>query len=194
MNDKAMREVFRDLPQLTADRVILKKVSMQDAWDMYDYASMEDTARYLLWTPHLNIDESRGLIDWLTKQYRKGVYADWGVYHRDTMRLIGTVGFAHIDQPNDRAEVGYVLSPRYWGRGYMGEAVERLMYLAFYKLQINRLELRIMEGNTNSCRFAEHHGYKLEGRGVNELLVKGSYRTILHYALLRDEYLQTHNI
>lgn len=188
MNDKAMRDVFRDLPMLTAGRTVLKKVEMKDAWDLYAYASLDDTSKYLLWSPHLNIDESRGQIEWLQHRYKRGMYADWGVYHRETLKLIGTVGFASVDAPNDRAELGYVLSPQYQGRGYMGEAVERVLSLAFCHLELNRVELRIMHGNVRSAHFAESHGFKYEGLCRQELLVKGEYRDILHYALLKDEY------
>lgn len=193
MNDKAMRDVFRDLPMLSAGRTVLKKVEMKDAWDLFAYASLDDTSKYLLWGPHINIDESRGQIEWLQHRYRRGMCADWGVYHRDTLKLIGTVGFASVDAANDRAELGYVLSPLYQGRGYMGEAVERVLSLAFCHFELNRIELRIMQGNVHSAHFAEAHGFKFEGLCRQELIVKGKYRDIMHYALLRHEYLSKQN-
>lgn len=189
MDDIAFRKCFAALPTLITPRLVLKKIEQKDVWDMYAYASLEETSRYLLWSPHLNVDETRGLIEYLSKKYRRGDYADWGIYTRDRMTLIGTVGFASVDFENDRAELGYVLSPQYQKRGYMGEAVDRILSLAFVKFKLNRIELRIMEGNKNSAHFAEKHGFRFEGRGVNELLIKGKFSTILHYALLRDEYL-----
>ncbi len=194
MDTLAFRRCFSSLPTMITQRVVLKKIDAGDAWDMYAYASLDETSRYLLWSPHCNIDETRGYMEYINKKYRRGDYADWGVYTRDKMTLIGTVGFASVDFENDRAELGYVLSPMYWRRGYMGEAVERVLNLAFVGLSINRIELRIMEGNANSVHFAEKHGFKREGRGVNELLIKGRYSTILHYALLRDEYLNSRKI
>ncbi len=194
MNDKAMRKLFADLPTLSAGRTVLKKVEMKDAWDLFAYASLDETSKFLMWGPHVNIDESRGQIEWLQHRYKRGMCADWGVYHRDTLKLIGTVGFASVDAQNDRAELGYVLSPLYQGRGYMGEAVERVLSLAFEYLELNRIELRIMQGNLRSAHFAERHGFRYEGTCVRELLIKGEYRDIMHYALLKEQYLAKQNI
>ena len=97
MNNMNFRRVFRDLPKLETDRLILKKISVSDAEDMYSYASLNSVTRFLLWSPHLNIEDTRGYIEFLNRQYKKGTYADWGVFLKSEGRLIGTTGFADFD-------------------------------------------------------------------------------------------------
>ena len=76
MDDRSYRGLFGDLPELKTERLTLRKMEMSDANDMYSYASLDEVTRYLLWTPHLNIDETKGYIEYVRREYRKGSVAD----------------------------------------------------------------------------------------------------------------------
>ena len=79
MDSSKYRKVFSSLPQLETERLILKKIEMANANDMFAYASLSEVTKYLLWSPHLNIEETRGYIEYLQREYRRGNYADWGL-------------------------------------------------------------------------------------------------------------------
>ncbi len=188
MDSYKYRRVFSDLPVLETERLILKKIELANANDMFAYASLSEVTRYLLWTPHLNIEDTKGYIEYVNKQYRKGNYSDWGLTCKADGVFIGTCGFADIDLSNNKGELGYVLSPSYQGKGYMREAVLAVLELAFGELGINRVELRIMEGNTASIKFAESMGFKYEGTTRRSLFLRGRYKTLHHYSILSDEF------
>lgn len=193
MNNYKYRKIFSNLPVLETERLILKKIEPCNANDMYAYSSLNEVTRYLLWTPHLNIEETKGYIAYLQKQYRKGNFADWGIICKADGVFIGTCGFADMNYKNNKGELGYVLSPSYQGRGYMREAASAVLNLAFYELCLERVELRIMDGNTASIRFAEAMGFKFEGTTRKSLLLRGEYKTIHHYSMLNEEFLQIKN-
>ena len=92
MDDRSYRGLFGDLPELKTERLTLRKMEMSDANDMYSYASLDEVTRYLLWTPHLNIDETKGYIEYVRREYRKGSVADWAISLDSESRMIGTVG------------------------------------------------------------------------------------------------------
>lgn len=186
MDDLLYRRFFSDLPELRTERLLLRRLRNADVYDVNEYACGEEVPRYLLWTPHLNLRETQGYLEFLQKRYRKGLHSDWGIELNG--KIIGTCGFSSVDIPNESCELGYVLSPRYWGKGYMDEAFEAVLEAAFDRLQAHRVTLRILEENRPSERFALRHGFRLEGKSVDALYVKGAYRTVCHYALLRDEY------
>lgn len=188
MDNKTFRAVFSDLPTLETARLILKKITKDNVFDMNEYASLESVTEFLLWPPHLNLYETRGYIDYLQKQYKKGNYADWGLNIKDSGKFIGTCGFSGVDYENNSAELGYVLSPVYQGKGYMKEAVKAVLELAFYTIGIERIFLRIIEQNTKSLRFAESIGFLREGTGRNSLLHRGEYKNIVYYSMLREEF------
>lgn len=188
MNDLLYRRFFSDLPELYTARLCLRRMQSTDDRDVHEYASREEVPRYLLWTPHLNLRETQGYLEFMQKRYRKGIHAEWGVTLAATGKLIGTCGVTAVDLPNESCELGYVLSPDFWGYGYMDEAFEAVLHAVFDRLQAHRVTLRILEGNTHSMLFAERHGFRLEGSEVEALYVKGAYRTVLHYAMLHREY------
>ena len=155
---------------------------------MYSYASLDEVTRYLLWTPHLNIDETKGYIEYVRREYRKGSVADWAISLDSESRMIGTVGFSAVDRENNSVELGYVLNPLYWGKGYAREALRRAVEAAFCELGAHRVQLRIMDGNVRSENVALACGFRKEGSLRDLLLVNGAYRTIHIYSLVSDEY------
>ena len=188
MDSSKYRKLFSALPELETERLILKKIEMKNANDMFAYASLSEVTKYLLWSPHLNIEETKGYIEYIQREYRRGNYADWGINLKSTGVFIGTIGFADIDTKNNRGEIGYVLNPAYQGQGYMTEALQAVLKVAFAYLGLRRVQARIMAGNVASERLAERVGFKYEGTLRDHLLVKGAYRTIRIYGLLAEEY------
>lgn len=189
LDDKKYRKLFSDLPIIQTERLILRKIMPEDLYDMYEYASDDEVSRFLMWSPHLNIAETRGHIEYLQKQYRKGCATDWGVALKSSNKLIGTCGFASVDLHNNKAEIGYVLSQKYRKRGYMREAVNKVLEIGFLRLGLNRIEARILEGNAQSEGLAESVGMKKEGTLRKALFIKGVYKTFSYYAITKDEYI-----
>ncbi len=188
MDDKKFRRLFSDLPLLQTERLLLRKIVPEDLFDMYEYASEDEVSRFLLWSPHLNVAETRGHIEFLQKQYRKGLCTDWGVALKSNNKLIGTCGFASVDTHNNRAEIGYVLSHRYRGMGYMAEAASKVISVGFERLGLNRIEARILEGNARSENLALKLGMRKEGTLRQALFIKGIYKTFSYYAITAEDY------
>ena len=185
---KLRRTLLNSVP-IETERLMLRNIAPCDANDMYEYASMPEVTKYLLWTPHINIDATKGYIDFLQTRYKRGLYADWAVILKETGKMIGTCGYANIDSGANVCEIGYVLSPYYRKQGYMAEAVNAVLKLSFEVLGFDSVNLRIMDGNNDSVRLAARLGFKLTDICVNELNVKGTPRTIRHYSLTAPEYL-----
>jgi len=188
MDNSKYRRIFSSLPVLETERLILKRIAPENAGDMYEYASRQDVTEFLLWSPHVNMRETKGYIEYLQREYRKGNYADWGITYKENGKFIGTIGFANLDLRNNWGELGYVLSPDYRGRGIMTEALTRVLSLAFRELSLHRVQLRIMDGNEKSERLARRLGFVYEGLQRDSVYVKGSYRKIRVYSMLAEEY------
>lgn len=189
MDDRKYRRLFTDLPRIETNRLVLRKIEEKDLYDMYSYSREEEVARYLMWTPHLNLDETKGHIEYLQREYRKGRCTNWGVALKDSDELIGTCGFASVDMHNNSAEIGYVLSHLHRGKGYMREAARAVLYIGFTGLELNRIEARILVGNTASEKLATDIGMHYEGTLKNALLIKNEYKSFSYYGITASEYL-----
>ena len=61
------------------------------------------------------------------------------------------------------AEIGYWLTPAYWGRGIMTEAVRQICLLAYKELDLIRITGLVYEPNIPSRKVLEKNGFVLEG-------------------------------
>ncbi len=103
---------------------------------------------------------------------------------------IGNIGVFDIDKENKSAEIGYWLSKKFTGKGYISEAVKILEKEFFINLGFNRLQIKCDEENKASSKVALNCGYSLEGRIREEIYIKenNNFRNTLIYFKLKSEY------
>ena len=163
MEAKHPGEYFKKKITFETERLILRKMEVSDVSDFYSYASREETSRYLLWSPHQSEYSTRYVLESIKRDYRAGTYFELAVILRESGKMIGTSGITSFDAQNRVVEIGYVLSPDYWGMGLAREAASVLMNFAFCELGANRVEAKYMKGNESSRRVMEKLGMTFEG-------------------------------
>ncbi len=183
------QEILSCMPALETPRLRLRKMTPSDSGDMYAYARREDVTKYLLWDPHPNLAYTKAYLTQVQKQYAEGHFFDWAVVLREENRMIGTCGFARLDETNNAGEIGYVLNPDYWGRGLASEAVRMVLKYGFLSLKLQRVEARCLKENGRSLRVMERCGMQYEGALRCALFLRGEYRTVLICSALRDAYI-----
>lgn len=188
MNKYKVIKYFKKIPTLKTERLVLRRLMLNDYRDMYEYSCRPEVTKYLLWHEHENPDQTYGHLDAINQCYKRGEYYDWAVTLADGGKMIGTCGFTSFDFENGRAEVGYVFNPKYWGMGIATEAVSAVVEFAFKELEANRVEAKFIEGNAASLRVSEKCGMTFEGYLRQYMLIKGSYKNIGISAITRDEF------
>jgi RimJ/RimL family protein N-acetyltransferase len=86
--------------------------------------------------------------------------------------VVGTVGIHHIEK-NHKAEIGYWLARKHWGKGIMPKAVKIVTDFGFKKLKLRRLYAGVYSFNPPSMRVLEKNGYKLEGTHKKDIKKNG---------------------
>ena len=190
MNRHFIYNIFSRIPILETERLILRRMKVEDAGDMYEYACQPEVTKYLTWSPHTSRDYTRDYLTYVQKQYEEGEYYDWALIYKEEMKMIGTCGFTSFDDENNAGEIGYVLNPDYWGKGLAAEAVREVLKFGFQRLNLHRIEAKHIEGNNQSRRVMEECGMSYEGTHRSSMYIKGEYRTICICAILREEFLQ----
>ena len=189
MKKELICRIFSHMPELETERLLLRRMRLVDAEDMYEYARQTEVTRYLLWSPHPDIAHTQDYLRYIASRYATGSFYDWAMVLKKNGKMIGTCGFTAFDCPNDSAEIGYVLNPAYRGLGLIPEAVEAVLDFGFDRLLLHRVEARFIEGNAASLRVMEKVGMRFEGYQRESMLIKGRYRTIGCCSLLSSEYL-----
>ena len=175
-------------PVLETSRLILKKISLEDAEDMFEYAKDPEVTKYVSWDYHKSIEDSVKFINFLLSKYERGEPANWGLYLKENGKLIGTCGFLFIDGRNMIGEIGYVLGKKYWNKGIMTEAVREVIEFGFEQLNLNRIQARCIVENIASERVMQKVGMKFEGVLREVVFVKGRFWDMKMYSILKREY------
>ena len=85
------------------------------------------------------------------------------------------------------AYLGYYAGAEHAGRGYMREALQLVLDVAFGPLGLHRIEANIQPANHASIALARSAGFRLEGFSPRYLLIGGQWRDHERYALTSDE-------
>ncbi|RSL31759.1 N-acetyltransferase [Salibacterium salarium] len=178
---------FYPFPELQTKRLLLRKLQQDDLHAVFNYASRTEVSRFMLWDTHQSTQDTQQFLNISYEKYEKGEVAPFAIEEKSSGRLIGTIDFVWWDKEHGVAELGYVLTPDYWGQGFIPEAAERLVQFGFDKMDLFRIEARCYETNTNSTRVMEKIGMSHEGTLRGRMLVKGERQNILLYSLLKNE-------
>lgn len=179
------------MPTLETERLILRRIAMRDAKDIFTYSRDPEVARHVLWTAQKDVGEARDYCRFMMRRYRNDLPSSWGVIEKKTGRLVGTIGYMDYSEDNATVEVGYSLARWMWNGGYMTEALRRVIAYTFEAMEINRIEAQHELDNPASGRVMLKCGMRKEGELRQRLYNKGRYVDVALYAILREDYEQS---
>lgn len=175
------------MPEISGQRLTLRRLNMKDTNDLFEVCSDPLVSRYVMWTTHRSIVETREFMRSVLRQYRSDRPAPWGIVHRGEQKVIGTIGFSWLNRDHNTGEVGYSLHRRYWGQGYATEALKMVLEYGFEVLLLNRIEAQFDLRNPASGKVMEKAGMTKEGTLRQRLYYKGEYVSVDLYAMLRSD-------
>ena len=117
-----------------------------------------------------------------------GKWCRYGILVLGQAAPVGDIGLHNIDLQNRRCELGYQLSPDYWGKGVMTRAARPLLAWAFGDGGFNRVEATVMQGNDPSERVLERLGFKREALLREYKFVRGEYKDYSMWSLLASDH------
>ncbi|MBU9719851.1 MULTISPECIES: GNAT family N-acetyltransferase [Bacillaceae] len=183
-----IEDIYGDLPSLETDRLVLRKITLNDVDDMYSYSSSNDVSRYVTWDTHDSIKDTKAFVKFAKNQYENKKIAPWGIILKENDKFIGTIDFVWWKPVHKTAEIGYVLSQEYWGQGLMPEAAREIIKFGFEKMDLVRIQAKCFVENVPSQRVMEKVGMTYEGTLRKSMLVKGEHRDLKTYSILREEF------
>lgn len=95
--------------------------------------------------------------------------------------VAGSIGFSKIE--GHKAEIGYWLAEKYWGRGITTQVVKLITKFGFEKLKLRRIYAHVFFFNKASIKVLEKAGYKFEGTLRKNVMKDGKF--IDNYLLAR---------
>jgi [ribosomal protein S5]-alanine N-acetyltransferase len=183
-----LADIYSDLPFFETERLILRKIKIDDVEDMFVYGSDPEVSRYVTWNQHQSISDTQEFVEFILAQYDSGRLAPWGIEWKETGKLIGTIDFVSWNTNHHFAEIGYVISRDYWGKGITTEAAKELIKFGFTNMGLERIQAKCFVENIGSERVMEKAGMSFEGILRKSMLIKGKHRDLKMYSILKEEF------
>ncbi|MGE7603519.1 GNAT family N-acetyltransferase [Peribacillus sp. NPDC097675] len=187
-----MEKPFENFPTLETERLILRKVTWDDVEDIHAYSSIEEVTKYVTWETHKTLEDTKEFIKFAFTQYENKHIAPWGIQYKENGKIIGTIDFVSHHGGHRVAEIGYVLSQDYWGKGIMTEAANEVIAFGFDRMDVVRIQARCFVDNIGSSRVMEKIGMSFEGTMRNMMFVKGKHQDLNMYSILKEEFASLH--
>lgn len=169
--------------RMVGERIELRPVTLEDAEDMFEYTSDEETTRFIFAEPKDRDQTIQLIVNYYVKEHL-GKYA---IVLRESNKMIGTIEF-RVKEANKSGELGFTLNRHYWGQGYMTEAGKLILKLAFEVLGLERVYAMHEVNNPASGKVMIRLGMTLEGILRKNHLANGVLVDSAHYSILREEY------
>jgi len=175
---------FAPFPVLTTERLILRKMTADDAPEMLFLRSDPGVLQYIDREPAKSIEEVVAFIDMVTKNCDNNEAINWAISLKDDPGLLGNVCFWNVQKEHYRAELGYVLHPNWQGKGIMTEAMQAVLHYGFNVMKLHSVEANVNPGNTPSVRVLERYNFVREGYFRENYCFNGRFIDSAVYSLL----------
>ena len=153
-------------PQLDTERLVLRELMFDDADTIFPHFANEEVVRYEDAKRAANIKDVTDIIEWGRKIASSKVGFLWGIFRRTDGSFLGQVNYVALPDHNGaihRAEIGFDLTPCYWGNGYITEAISSVIEFAFNCTEIDRIEATVHTENRRSLNVLTRLGFQREG-------------------------------
>lgn len=154
-----MESIFLKLAQypiVETERLLLRPVTLDDAEEMFDYASDKDNTRYTFPT-NQSLEETKNNI---AQFYLANPLGRWGIELKSNSQFIGTIDLHKIDPILKKAAIGYIINKKYWNQGLTTEANRAVIKLAFENIGMNKLIALHDKDNPASGKVMEKSGMR----------------------------------
>jgi len=179
---------------LRSERLVLQPLTAEDAPRLLQYVQ-QNRAWLEPWEPshpdsYYTLEGQRSILIQCQEDRRNETGVLFGIFERK-----GTAGEVHgrvsvsgiVRGIWQNGFVGYSVSASRAGRGYMTEALQRIVLFSFADLQLHRLQASIIPRNIASRRVIEKCRFRLEGRALRYLRIGDTWEDHDLYALTAEE-------
>ena len=168
-------------------RLNLRRFELTDADAVFrNWTSDDRVARYMRWSAHKDVEETKTVIQSWCDRYKEDSTYHWGVCLEDG-EIIGSIGVFITSEQDFKAELGYCIGRKWWGQGYMSEAVKAVIDYMFANTDIERIEAYHSIENPASGRVLAKAGMRPEGFLRHNYLSRDGFQDCNLYAIIRGE-------
>lgn len=184
----ATKQATLEYAKLTGSLVTLRPLSVNDVAVAFPLVhGRKEITDWLVWDgPETPEDMVPWYENWIDRGPEGSNY-HFAVCERDGGAFCGSISL-RFDGHEFQGDVGYWLAVEKWGRGYISEALDMIVWLAFHELQAQLVYALAFEGNRASARVLEKCGFERDEAGRTEVEKLGERRVEEFFAISHSRW------
>ena len=145
---------------LQTQRLILRNYTEQDIDDYFEYVSHADVGPRCGWQPY---DDKQKAYQRLLFESKRPL--QFAVVYKPENKVVGSIEILDIEQDyfevdkSNTKEIGMLLSPKYWGKGIMTEAMQTIVKYCFEYLGLETVVAGFYQPNVASQKVQQKCGF-----------------------------------
>ncbi|MBO0885039.1 MAG: GNAT family N-acetyltransferase [Mycobacterium sp.] len=177
---------MKDRPiELVTARLLLREFRRADHFAVHAYVRDPEVTRYTDWGP----DGHQATAAFLAEMARNAAARPRTDYslaavERTSGVLVGAVHLGLTNQAHRLGEMGYVLAPLHWGKGYATEAATATLRFGFRQVGLHKITATCDPDNITYARFLSKIGMLYQDYVREHVLVRGRWRDRLLFAAI----------
>ncbi|OMO85667.1 hypothetical protein COLO4_21508 [Corchorus olitorius] len=163
--------------------VSLRRLDVSDIDDFMIWATDEKVARFCTWEPYTNKEDGINFI-----KNTVAAHPWFRAICLDNRPIGAILVTSYSGNDRCRAELGYHLASKYWGKGIVTKAVKMVADTIFEEWpHLERLEALVDVVNVGSQKVLEKAGFQREGVLRKYFVLKGKSRDWVMFSLLSTD-------
>jgi ribosomal-protein-alanine N-acetyltransferase len=155
-------QVFEQFPLLETERLILRTYDIADAQYLFELRSNPQVMAHMDSHPYKSVKDAVNMIEKNLQLFEKKDGIIWTLVEKSSNHYIGDLGYWRLIREHCRAEIGYMLHPDYWRKGYMKEAMMAMIPFGFSELKLHSIEANVNPKNEASAHLLKSIGFRQE--------------------------------
>jgi [ribosomal protein S5]-alanine N-acetyltransferase len=166
--------IVKEYPTLETNRTILRILTRDDAKEVLQHFSDPIVTKFMDIEPCKDLKEAEYIIQYHVDDHG----CRWGIFDKAYDNFLGTIGFHDLRKTDEEfiAEIGFDLSRRHWGKGYMTEAVKEVILFGFTRMGLDKIDATVDPNNEKSITIMEKFGFKRDIELREQLLYYSLHR------------------
>jgi RimJ/RimL family protein N-acetyltransferase len=149
-----------DIPTLHTPHLTLRPFVAEDAAELYAINQQPGVLRYFPNPTPPPLEKVERFVAYQQKHWQTYGYGNWAVVPQETGCFGGWAGLQYLAE-TEETEVGYLLAPHLWGKGYASEAASAAIKFGFEHFDFPEIIALVHPDNVASLRVASKCGLQV---------------------------------
>ena len=172
--------------EIKTKRLLLRPFQPDDLENVFRGLSHPDIIPYY-GVRYDSLDATKAQMEFFFELEKNGTGMWWAICSLDNNIFYGAGGLNSLSKEHKKAEIGFWLLPKYWGKGILSEAMPLICSYGFNQLGLHRIEGFVESKNENCKNAMKKSSFKHEGTMVDCEIKDGHFISLDIFALLNEQ-------